>query len=67
MSSDAGHLLYIWSPTGYRLETKPGPPPARGTMVDLPEGRYAVQKVGASPLPEDHRPCAFLAPEPGRA
>jgi hypothetical protein len=67
MSSDPGHLLYIWSPTGYRLEPKAGPPPARGTMVELPEGSYAVQKVGASPLPEDHRPCAFLTPEPGPA
>jgi hypothetical protein len=65
MSSDgSGHVLYIWGPAGYRLESREGPAPALGTVIELPEGRFAVQKVGASPLPDDHRPCAFLTPEP---
>jgi hypothetical protein len=64
MHSEGGYLLYIWSPTGYRLEPKEGTVPALGQVVELPEGRFAVQKVGASPLPDDHRPTAFLTPEP---
>ena len=68
MSSNAtatGHLLYIWTPTGYRLQEREGPPPAVGEMLDLGEfGRQEVQKIGASPLPGDGRPCAFLTAEP---
>jgi hypothetical protein len=59
------HLLYIWTPTGYRLEEREGEPPAVGQMVELGElGRQEVQKVGSSPLPGDARPCAFLTAVP---
>jgi hypothetical protein len=62
---DAGYLLFIWTPTGYRLEERQGDPPAVGTMVELGElGRQEVQKVGPSPLPGDARPCAFLTAAP---
>ena len=62
---DAGYLLFIWTPTGYRLEERTGDPPAVGTMVELGElGRQEVQKVGPSPLPGDARPCAFLTAVP---
>ena len=64
-SETAGHLLYIWTPTGYRLQERDGPPPAVGDMIELGElGRQEVQKVGASPLPGDARPCAFLTAVP---
>jgi hypothetical protein len=61
----AGHLLFIWTPNGYRLEERPGDPPALRDVVDLGDaGRHAVGKLGASPLPGDSRPCAFLIREP---
>jgi hypothetical protein len=60
-----GHLLFIWTPTGYRLQEREGRPPAVGEMVELGElGRQEVQKVGSSPLPGDSRPCAFLTAVP---
>jgi hypothetical protein len=59
------HLLFIWTPTGYRLQEREGPPPVVGELVDLGElGRQEVQKVGPSPLPGDARPCAFLTAVP---
>jgi hypothetical protein len=64
-SARTGHLLFIWAPTGYRLEEREGPPPAVGDLVELGElGRQEVQKVGSSPLPGDPRPCAFLTAVP---
>jgi hypothetical protein len=63
--SATGHLLFIWTPTGYRLQEREGAPPAVGETIDLGEfGRQEVQKVGASPLPGDARPCAFLTAGP---
>jgi hypothetical protein len=71
MSSDGnghaggGHLLFVWTPGGYRLEERDGDPPARNSSVDLgDQGRFTVQKLGASPYPDDPRPCAFLIREP---
>ncbi len=58
-------MLYIWTPTGYRLEEREGPVPRLGDVVDLGAfGRQTVQKIGASPFPADARPCAFLTAEP---
>jgi hypothetical protein len=63
--AEAGYLLFIWTPTGYRLEEREGQPPVIGTLVELGElGRQEVQKVGSSPLPGDSRPCAFLTAVP---
>jgi hypothetical protein len=59
-----GHVLMWWSPAGYRLEEREGDVPAVGERVDG-DGAQVVQKIGASPLPADARPCAYLAPEPG--
>jgi hypothetical protein len=65
VAAGAGYLLFIWTPTGYRLEEREGQPPAIGTMVELGElGSQEVQKVGSSPLPGDPRPCAFLTAVP---
>jgi hypothetical protein len=62
---EAGYLLFIWTPTGYRLQEREGQAPAVGDLVELGElGRQEVQKVGSSPLPGDARPCAFLSAEP---
>ena len=61
----AGHLLFIWTPNGYRLEERAGDPPSLHDVVELGDaGRHTVGKLGASPLPGDPRPCAFLIREP---
>lgn len=60
-----GHLLLVWSPSGYGLEEREGAAPRPGELVDRgAAGTFGVQKLGASPLPGDDRPCAFLIREP---
>jgi hypothetical protein len=54
------HLLFVWSPTGYRLEERDGEPPPVGSEVELGDRRERVTKIGPSPLPGDSRPTAFL-------
>ena len=63
MSENGGigkHLLFVWTPTGYRLEEREGAPPAIGEQVELDGRRERVSKIGPSPLPGDRRPCAYL-------
>lgn len=54
------HLLFVWTPTGYQLREREGEPPAVGAEVEENGATLRVLKVGASPLPGDSRPCAFL-------
>jgi hypothetical protein len=54
------HLLFVWSPTGYRLAEQEGAPPSTGDVVEHGEQRYRVSKIGPSPLPGDERLCAYL-------
>ena len=56
------HLLFVPRPSGYGLLAQPGPVPAPGTEVELPElGRtFVVAKLGPAPLPGDARTCAYL-------
>jgi signal peptidase I len=56
----AGHLLFVWRPTGYQLLERLGEPPAAGTVLDEGERLYRVAKLAGSPLPADLRPCAYL-------
>jgi hypothetical protein len=58
------HLAFISSPRGYALVELDGPPPALGEDIELPEqpGSFQVAKLGASPLPNDPRICAYLSP-----
>lgn len=58
--AEGRHLLFVWSPAGYRLEERDGEPPAVGDEVDLNGDRQRVSKIGPSPLPGDDRPCAYL-------
>ena len=59
--SEAGYLLFVPSPQGYRIEERAGDVPALGDGVDLGEaGSFVVNRVGPSPLPLDQRPCAYL-------
>lgn len=57
-----GHLVFVWSPGGYRLEERQGDVPAPGTELEEGEKRFRVTKVAPSPLPGDRRPCAYLLP-----
>jgi hypothetical protein len=55
-----GHVLFVWSPSGYELLSRSGEPPALGSEVGISGGLRVVTKIGPSPLPGDRRLCAFL-------
>jgi len=55
-----GHVLFVWSPSGYELLSRSGEPPPVGSEVGVSGGLRVVTKIGPSPLPRDRRPCAFL-------
>jgi hypothetical protein len=61
---EARHLAFVSSSNGYTLVELQGPPPSVGTNVDVAElpGSFVVAKLGASPLPNDARVCAYLEP-----
>jgi hypothetical protein len=54
------YLVFVWTPTGYQLRERAGEPPSVGDEVEEDGTRLQVSKVGPSPLPGDHRLCAFL-------
>jgi hypothetical protein len=56
------HLLFVSTPSGYRLIARSGEPPTPGSVLEDENRRFRVTKVAASPLPDDPRPCAFLVP-----
>jgi hypothetical protein len=58
----SGHLLFVWSPSGYTLEERPGDPPQQGAELEARERRFRVTKLAPSPLPGDRRRCAYLIP-----
>jgi hypothetical protein len=58
-SGSGGHLLLVWSPTGYSLREREGDPPPVGHELEQDGAVLVVTKIGASPLPGDPRPCAF--------
>ncbi len=59
-NGDRKHLLFVWKPSGYELREADGDAPAVGALVEVDDGEEQVIKVGASPLPNDPRPCAYL-------
>jgi septal ring factor EnvC (AmiA/AmiB activator) len=59
------HLVFVQLAGRYELVEQAGPPPARNTILELPELHGAplvVAGLSRSPLPGDARPCAFLTP-----
>ena len=54
------HLLFVSKPTGYEIVEREGEPPATGSSIEEGDARFLVTKIGASPLPGDARPCAYL-------
>jgi hypothetical protein len=59
--SAAGHLLFVWSTSGYALREAAGEPPAAGDEVEVDGRTLVVTRIGPSPFPHDDRPCAYLA------
>jgi len=59
----AGHVLFVSAPDGYRLLQRDGPPPDRGAALALEDGAFLVLRLGPSPLPGDRRRCAFVERE----
>ena len=59
------HLRFISTSTGYTLTEAEGMPPSPGSSVAVPDEvvPFVVMRVGRSPLPNDDRICAYLAPE----
>lgn len=53
------HLLFVWSPAGYELREQDGDPPQVGYEFEENGRTLVVSKLGASPLPNDGRVCAF--------
>ena len=59
---NGSHVLFVPSPSGYALLERSGASPMLGASLEL-DGyghRYAVVRVGRSPLPDDLRSCAYL-------
>ena len=54
-----GHVVLLWSPSGYSLQEAHGDPPRVGEELEHGGKRLVVSKLGASPLPGDTRPCAY--------
>jgi hypothetical protein len=54
-----GYLLFVWSPAGYELRELQGDPPTVGQELEADGHTIVINKVGASPLPGDSRPCAY--------
>jgi len=57
-----GYLVFVWSPTGYRLEERQGDVPQPGSEIEDGDRRFRVTKIAPSPLPHDNRLCAYLLP-----
>lgn len=57
-----GYVVFIAATGGYRIEEATGAPPACGSEIETAEGRLEVIRIGASPFPDDTRPCVFAQP-----
>ena len=58
--SEAAHVLFVPSATGYTLLERDGIAPEAGDIVEVDGGRYVVRRHGPSPLPGPRRRCAYL-------
>lgn len=55
----SGHLLFVWSPSGWTLQEREGEAPPHGATVEAGDRLLRVTKLGPSPLPGDRRRCAY--------
>jgi hypothetical protein len=63
-ASAGGYLLFVSTSRGYTLVEREGHPPSLGQLVEVhgQAGSFLVAKLAPSPLPNDRRICAYLAP-----
>jgi hypothetical protein len=54
-----GYILFVWSPAGYELRELHGDLPHVGQELENDGHTLVINKIGASPLPGDPRPCAY--------
>jgi hypothetical protein len=54
-----GHVVFVWSPTGYTLRDAQGELPRVGQELEEEGRTLVVAKIGPSPLPGDTRPCVY--------
>ena len=59
MVEQNGHLLFVWTPSGYQLSEREGDPPAVGEEIEVDDRRLWITKLAPSPLPGDNRICAY--------
>ena len=57
--SHGGHLLFVWSTSGWTLQEREGEAPGGGSTVEASDRVLQVSKIGPSPFPGDRRPCAY--------
>jgi hypothetical protein len=63
VAQESGYCLFVSKPTGYELVDREGEPPSVGSVVELDgQGKWVVNRISQSPLPQDRRPCAYLLP-----
>ena len=58
--SEAAHVLFVPSATGYTLVERDGGAPEAGDTIELDGERFVVRRHGPSPLPGPRRRCAYL-------
>lgn len=58
--SEAAHVLFVPSATGYTLVERDGVAPEAGDVVDVDGASFVVRRHGPSPLPGPRRRCAYL-------
>jgi hypothetical protein len=54
-----GHLLFVWSSSGWTLQQRDGDVQPVGSTVEANETLLRISKIGPSPLPGDRRLCAY--------
>ena len=58
--TEAAHVLFVPSASGYTLLERDGIAPDAGDTVEVDGNRYVVRRHGPSPLPGPRRRCAYL-------
>ena len=53
------YVLFVWSTAGYTIREVDGELPHLGQELEEMGHTIVINKIGASPLPGDMRPCAY--------
>ena len=63
-SRELHYVVFVAGPDGYRLAPAFGRLPLPGDEITDAKAPAEVLRVGASPLPDDRRPCVFAVATP---